>query len=115
MKKPVDKRSGKKIKRANRKEKRLKQARAQRSEVAAAFDRMHDGGKTLREHLEDPTESVLARVDIWDILRRSPHLGRAGAKKILMESKVWPHDKLGDISLYDREELIKALPPRARG
>lgn len=56
----------------------------------------------------------LSRVRVYDVLRRAPHLGNTGAKKILLTTKVWPLDRLGEVSQFDRDEIIKCLPPRAK-
>jgi hypothetical protein len=96
------------------KEKRLRKARKTRSQISSDFAALRNGHITLRDVLEDPESTSLGRVVVYDVLRRSPHLGKAGAKKILLTSKVWPMDRLNDISKWDRDEILKCLPPRAK-
>ncbi len=94
-------------------QKRLAKARRIRTRIGLEFKRLEKGQITLRDVLEDPSETPLRRARIYDVLRRSPHMGKSGAKKVLLDAQVWPLDKLGDIELYDREEILKSLPPRA--
>lgn len=92
-------------------EKNLRKARKQRRLVGAAFHALEDGQITLQEILQDPPPS-LENVDIWDILRRSPKLGRKGAERVLMKAKVWPHRRLRSLNRGERLEIMKHLPPR---
>jgi hypothetical protein len=80
------------------------------------IDALRDARIELRDALDDPGSFLgLSRCRVYDVLRHAPHMGNAGAKKVLLTSKVWPLDRLGEVSQYDREEIIKCLPPRARG
>jgi hypothetical protein len=51
---------------------------------------------------------------VYALLRRAPGLSDKGVKKVLLGLKVWPMDRVRDLDLYTREEIIKDLPPRAR-
>jgi hypothetical protein len=76
---------------------------------------MRDKRIDLRDALASPGSFPgLSRARVYDVLRHAPHLGNTGAKKILLTCKVWPLDRLKDVSQYDREEIIKCLPPRTR-
>lgn len=82
--------------------------------MGAEFKKLKNGSISLVEILRDPSETPLRRARLYDLLRRSPHLSDKGAKKICLETKLWPLDRVEDIDLFMREEIIKALPPRAR-
>lgn len=98
----------------SRTSKNLSRARHVKSEIGSEFSRMNSGVFTLRDVLEKPEDYEMRRCDIWDVLRKAPHLGRTGAKKILLNCKIWPHDKLGDLTVMQREDILSHLPPRAR-
>lgn len=51
---------------------------------------------------------------MYDVLISAPGLSAKGAKKILLQEKIWPLDRLQDLELMQREDIIEALPPRAR-
>lgn len=98
----------------NKRARQLQKARRIRSSITAQTRRLHDGQITLTSVLEDPKRYSLGRLTVYALLCKAPGLSSKGAKKILLETKVWPLDKVRDIELFDREEIIKALPPRAR-
>jgi hypothetical protein len=69
----------------------------------------------LRDALEAPERyQGLSRCQVYDVLRRAPHLGPKGAKKILLTAKVWPLSRLGNLEAIERAEILRCLPPRAR-
>lgn len=94
-------------------QKRLAKARRIRTRIGAEFRRLENGQIALRDVLEDPSETPLRRARIYDVLRRSPHMGKSSAKKILLQEGIWPLDRLGELSKFDRDEILKSLPPRA--
>jgi hypothetical protein len=96
------------------KKKTLRRARKSRSQMSTEYGLLRDGDITLSELLQDPSGYSLARCTIWDVLRRSPKLGPKGAKRVLLESKVWPLDRLEDIDQFARETILSNLPARAR-
>lgn len=98
----------------NKRAKQLQKARRIRSRITTQTRQLHDGHITLTDVLEDPKRYSLGRLTVYALLCRSPGLSSKGAKKILLETKVWPLDRVRDIDLFNREEVIKALPPRAR-
>jgi hypothetical protein len=104
----------KKKRRANRKAKRLEKAREIRSAASLELQALKDGRVSLRDVLEEPENTSLGHVKIYNVLVRAPHLGEAGAKKILLSAKVWPMDRLDAISRWDLDEIMKSLPPRAK-
>lgn len=92
----------------------LSRARSIRSLIGSEFGALQRGDITLRDVLEKPQDFEMRRCDVFDVLRRSPKLGKTGAKKILLGAKIWPHDKLVDLTLMQREDIMSWLPPRAR-
>jgi hypothetical protein len=92
----------------------LKRAREIKSHINSEFGALSDGRISLQEILQRPQEFEMRRCDVFDVLRRAPKLGRTGAKKILLGSRVWPHDKLGRLSRMELDEILSWLPPRAR-
>lgn len=95
------------------KEKRLAKARKIRRHRATAFLMLEDGKITVEDVLSGDYP-VLEGVDIWDVLRRSHKLGRAGARKVLTNAEVWPHKRVNSLTDEEKAQLLKNLPPRAR-
>lgn len=93
--------------------KRLEKARRVRRRTGLALRHLRTGQFTLQDALEDP-EGVLGNARIFDVLRNAPHISDAGAKKILLVSRVWPLTKLKDLEKIELDEIRKCLPPRAR-
>lgn len=102
------------VKRRRIKKKRLVLARRTRDLRASEFARMRDGEFHVRDVLEDPESFSIGSCKLYDLLRRAPHLGTAGAKKICINSRVWPMDRVVDISKWDRDVICQSLPPRAK-
>lgn len=92
----------------------LRRARKIKSRISSEFGDLESGRVTLRDVIENPEAYEMRRCDVYDVIRRSPKLGRAGAKKILLGARVWPHDKLGDLTKMQRDDILSWLPPRAR-
>lgn len=92
----------------------LSRARKIKSKVNSEFGVLQRGDVSLVRVLQTPEEFELRRCDIWDVLRRSPKLGRKGAKRVLLRARVWPHDKLMDLTPQQREDILAELPARAR-
>jgi hypothetical protein len=93
--------------------KHLAKARKVRRHRAIAFMMLEDGKITIDEVL-DGDYPVLNGVDIWDILRRSHKLGRAGARRVLQDADVWPHKRVAALDRTERDAIRYHLPPRAR-
>lgn len=95
---------------------RLKEARKHRHRVATAFKLLESGEITLENLLtrQDIKAHSLAKVDLWDVLRRAPNLGRKGAQKVCERAKVFPHTRMRELTDDERSRIIDALPPRAR-
>lgn len=97
------------------KERRLRKARKVRSRMSAELRELHDANINLVDALASPGSFLgLSKCRVYDVLRRAPHMGDAGAKRVLLTVKVWPLDRLSEVSQFEREEIIKALPSRAR-
>lgn len=94
-------------------QRRLKQARKTRRQIASLFRDLNDGQETLQHILEDPPR-CLNSVRIFDLLRRAPHLGEAGANKCLRTARVWPTIRIGNLTQEQREQILEHLPPRAK-
>ena len=75
---------------------------------------LKNGRITLESVLKDPESCSLGRLQVYALLSKAPKLGKKGAKKVLLHAGIWPLDRVRDIDLYQREEIIKALPPRVR-
>jgi hypothetical protein len=75
---------------------------------------LKSGQLTLIGVLEDTERRSLGRARIFDVLRHAPHLSDTGAKKILLNSKVWPLTRLKDLERVEIDEILSHLPPRAR-
>ena len=89
----------------------LKAARKRRHKIASELNALSSGRVTLIEILEAPSAS-LGRVRVFDVLRRTPKLGEAGAKKICQRAEVWPTDRLVAVPLVKRRKMIELLPER---
>lgn len=98
----------------DKKERNLKRARRIKSSIALDLRRLKTGNITLRSVLEDPESTSLKHCAVFNVLKSAPHLGEKGAKRVLLEAKVWPYDKLGTIDQFHREEILSNLPARAR-
>lgn len=92
----------------------LTRARKIKAAINDEFGSMKRDEITLVDVLRDPSQYQMRRCDIWDVLRRAPKLGEKGAKRVLLYAGVWPHDKLGDLSTQQRDDILSWLPPRAR-
>lgn len=93
--------------------KRLRRARKIRHQMASQLRQLENGGITIWDVLEDPSPT-LKRVRVYDVMRRTPKLGSAGAKKILMRLEIWPMERVGNLSLNKRRKILAALPERVR-
>lgn len=91
--------------------KRLKKARHTRSLIAQTFDALRNDQVNVSDVLQRPP-SCLARIRIYDVLRRIPHLSRDGAETVLRHSKVWPLKTMGNLTPEERQRILAHLPPR---
>jgi hypothetical protein len=78
------------------------------------MQRMLSGEFHVTDVLQDPQHYSLGRLHVYALLRRAPGLSDKGVTTVLLGLKVWPMDRVRDLDLYTREEIIKDLPPRAR-
>lgn len=93
--------------------KRLKRARDTRSEISRLF-RLVENDHITTSQLLNSSPRCLQRISVFDVLRRIPHLDRAGAEKVLRLSKVWPLVRWGELTDEDRKTIYANLPPRAK-
>lgn len=94
-------------------QKRLREARARRREIASVFDALKNGRVTLESLLENPPR-CLGKVTINQVMMHAPGLGPEGIKKCLKRADVWPEDRLSQIPTDARLRVVEYLPPRAR-
>jgi len=56
----------------------------------------------------------LKGADLYPVLMRVPKLGRSGIKRICQRSRVWPHEKMGELKEHERLRLVTCLPARVK-
>ncbi len=96
------------------KQKRLKKARRVRHLIASEFRALESGQLNVQDALENPSYA-LKRVRIYDVLRRVPGLGEETIRKVLHKQlRIWPMDKVGNLSKKERHDILAALPDRAK-
>lgn len=96
------------------KERNLKRARRIKSSIATDLRRLKTGQLALRSVLENPQSTSLKHCQVFNVLKSAPNLGEKGAKRVLLQSRVWPMDKLGTLSAIELDEILLNLPARAR-
>jgi hypothetical protein len=84
-----------------------------RTHTASTFRQLENGHISIEDVLRKPPHT-LKKVSVYDVLRRSPGLGKVGSEKLLMRLEVWPLTTLGELSLQERKKILEHLPPRAR-
>lgn len=94
--------------------KQVKRAQRNRRLIAQTFARLTDDQLDVTEFLQN-SPTCLNRVRVYDVVRRMPHMGGDGAEKVCRRAKVWPLTRMGNLTEDERERLIAALPPRAKG
>lgn len=92
----------------------LSRARKIKAKIGDEFGAMTRGEIELNDVLRNPEDFEMRRCDIWVVLRRAPKLGDKGAKRVLLRARVWPHDKLSELSPQQRDDILRELPARAR-
>lgn len=92
----------------------LSRARKIKAKIGDEFGAMKRGEIDLLDVLRNPSDYQMRRCDIWIVLCRAPKLGDKGAKRVLLRARVWPHDKLGELSVQQRDDILAELPARAR-
>jgi len=88
-------------------------ARKTRAQIAALFARLDNDEITVSELLKR-RPACLERMSVYDVMRRFPGLDRSGAERVLRISKVWPLTKWADLTIEDREKILRNLPPRVK-
>lgn len=92
---------------------RLKAARKRKQDIARALESLAAGDTSLEHVLTH--DGVLSRVRVWTVLTRAKGLGEVGARKALVQARVFPEDKLGSLNEKQISRIIECLPPRVRG
>lgn len=92
---------------------RLKTARRIKQQQTAQLKALSTGDIHIEDVLRTPSDA-LKRVSIHVLLMRTPSIGEKGSEKICKAAKVWPTHRLGNLSKKERDDLIAALPVRAK-
>lgn len=92
---------------------RLKKARKIRSQQATQLEAISNGDLHIEDVLGSPSYA-LKRVSVHVLLMHAPGIGEKGSEKICRTAKVWPTHRLGNLSKKERDDLIAALPVRAK-
>lgn len=95
------------------KAKRLRKARKIRTLQTAQLNQLESGLSVIEDVLRTPSDA-LKRVSIHTLLIRTPGIGEKGSEKICKTANVWPTHRLGNLSKKERDDLIAALPVRAK-
>lgn len=86
-------------------------ARRTRTERLRVYRELEEGTRNIVDLLEEPPGAVEG-ADLWDVLLHVPNLGRSGIRTICERTQTWPHLKLCDLTIPDRDVIIRALPYR---
>lgn len=89
---------------------RVREGRSEKREALHALE----SGVTHIEGLLRTPDGPLAKTDLWDLLLHTPKLNRKGATRVCMESGVFAHKQLGQLSDHERELVVTSLPKRVR-
>jgi hypothetical protein len=90
-----------------------RKARGTRRERADILQGLERGTVQIVDLIKDPDPCVQT-ADLWDVLMRTPGLGRSGIKRVCQQSMVWPHEKIGDLSVFEKRRIIDCLPERMK-
>lgn len=88
-----------------------RKARRTRVERARVLGELEEGKLGIRELLDAPPASLMG-ADLWDVLLRTPNLGRRGIQSLCERTGVWVHCTLEDLKYYEIERLKESLPQR---
>lgn len=91
----------------------IHEARSRRAQKSQELLRLQGGEISLSEVLTHPPEP-LGNTDLWDVLLRTPHLGKKGSRRLCEDARVWPHTILNELSPLEVETLLRCLPDRVR-
>lgn len=94
-------------------EKRLSKGRRIRSQTSAALRALRNERTYVVDVLRTPSDAQ-GRCSVYDVLRNAPGIGAVTAKNLCIRFKLWPHDAIASIPTEQRENLIAALPGRAK-
>jgi hypothetical protein len=89
---------------------RARQGRSAKREVLNALE---SSTITIEAILAAPIDA-LATADIYEVLMHVPKLNRKGVRHIFLESNVYPHTRMKELSEEDRKALLAALPQRVK-
>lgn len=92
----------------------LQKAREIKSHINAELANLRDGHITLRDVLGSPEDYEMRRLDVYDVLMAAPKLNKDGVRKMCLDTGIWPHYRLEELTFAARDNLIHRIPPRAR-
>lgn len=86
-------------------------ARAQRRARGQALADLAAGSLVATEVVREPPDA-LGSVDLYDVLRKCPGLGRESVRRICERAAVWPHTPMSELTEAQRSAIVLALPAR---
>lgn len=86
-------------------------AREQRRAQSQALADLSVGKLVATAVVREPPEPLRC-VDLYDVLRKCPGLGREGVRRICERAAVWPHTPLSELTEAQRSAVILNLPAR---
>lgn len=92
----------------------LQRAREIKSLINAELANMRDGYITIRDVLESPQDYEMRRLDVYDLLMHTPKLHKDGVRKVFIDTGIWPHYRVDELTTEQCDRLLKYLPPRTR-
>jgi len=89
---------------------RAHRTRAERAEILQGLE----GGTVYIVDLIYEPDPCVQGADLWPVLMRVPGLGRSGIKRACQRSRVWPHERLGELTEDEKLRLVTCLPARCK-
>lgn len=86
-------------------------ARDRRRARATALADLASGRLAATAAVREPP-AALSGVDLYDVLKKCPGLGRESVRIVCERAGVWPHTPMTELSEAQRSAVILALPPR---
>lgn len=93
--------------------KRTVAARKTKTRIGQTFRALENGQLNPADVIRHPP-GCLAKIRVYDVLRRFPKLSRDGAEKVLRDEKVWPLRTMGDLTEPEKLRILHGLPLRVR-
>ena len=91
----------------------IESARSLRTQRASIFSDLEEGTYSLRDALLKPPVA-LKGATVYSVLISAEGMGPQTAKKVLLETQIWPLLPLGQLAKDRRIQLIEALPERIK-